>query len=62
MYQQMASDLGMSSITEVKMPWDIKKETSQGKGNLVKKYLSRFDLILVDDRLSLKSVAKELGG
>lgn len=61
-YVQMCADYGIATLSEIKTIKDIKKECKGGKGNLVKKYLNRFDLILVDDRLALHTVAKELGG
>ncbi len=51
----------MKAITEVKTPNELKLESKGGKGNLVKKMLAKFDLILIDDRLSLRTVSKDLG-
>lgn len=42
--------------------FDLKKECANGKANVVKKYLQKYDVILMDDRLSMTSVAKDLGG
>ena len=61
-YQQIVADLGLKAITEIKTPNELKVEANGGKGNLVKKMLAKFDLILIDDRLSLKTVSKDLGG
>ena len=56
----MCQELEIATVKNVQTVKDIQTEC-KSKGNLLKKYLNQFDLILLDDRLSLLRVAKELG-
>ncbi|CDW78588.1 ribosomal l1 domain-containing protein 1-like [Stylonychia lemnae] len=61
-YIQMCEELNFLAIKEIKTVIQVKKDCQNGKGNVVKKYLNQFDMILIDDRLSSASVEKDLGG
>eukprot|EP00347_Sterkiella_histriomuscorum_P016625 403352471 len=61
-YTQMCADLDFPSIVHIKTVTEIKKECADGKANVVKKFLNKFDLMLMDDRLAMTSIAKVLGG
>ncbi len=56
----MMRELDIETVSEIKTISEIKKDNA--KGNLIKKYLNKFDLVLVDDRLSLTTLASALGG
>jgi len=52
--------LDIPAVTKVVTIKQIKEEAK--KNSEVKKYLNRFDLVLIDDRISLVKAAKDLGG